>query len=39
MKIVKASTAKRNSMLSPRYKTLGVDPDTHFCEIEDSDNT
>ena len=39
MKIVKASTSKPNSKPPPGDKTLGIDPDNRFYEIEDGDKT
>ena len=39
MKTAKASTAKPNGKPPPVDKTLGIDPYTHFYEIEEFDNT
>ena len=39
IKTVKASTAKRNIKTVPGYKSLGLDPDIRFYEIEDCDKT
>ena len=39
MKIVKASTSKRNGKPPPGDKSLGIDSSIRFYEIEDSDNT
>ena len=39
MKPAKASTAKTNGKPPYRDKTLGIDPEIWFYEIEDSDKT
>ena len=38
-KSTKASTSNPNGKSPPRDKTLGLEPDTRFYEIEDGDNT
>ena len=35
----KASTDNPSANPLPRDKYLGLEPDIHFCEIEDGDNT
>ena len=39
LKTVKASTAKPDNTPPPGDKTLGIEPDIRFYEIEDSDKT
>ena len=39
MKTIKVSTAKLNGKPPPGGKYPGIEPDIHFYEIEDGDNT